>query len=170
MSFFRLTGTLISVAAICFSSAAFAQRQFQDLDELDGLIATSLGAQAGEVGGAIQPLDRRLRLIACTQPINVSAPQNGSVIVGCGATGWRLRVATRAPVVTQSNAEPLASGELLVRRGDEIQLVVVGTGFVVSMRAVCDQNGRIGDRVRVRIPDRTAPVYGIVLADGRVRL
>ena len=170
MSFLRRTGALVSVTAMCFSSAAVAQRQFQDLDELDGLIATSLGARAGEVGGATQPLDRRLRLIACTQTINVSTPQNGSVIVACGETGWRLRVATRAPEVAQSNTESAVSDEPIVRRGDEIQLVVMGTGFVVSTRAVCDQNGRVGDRVRVRIPDRNAPVYGTVLPDGRIRL
>lgn len=149
---------------------AAAQSQFQDLGMLDAVIATSLGADVGQPGGAVHPLDRRLRLTQCNQDVVVSEPQNGAVIVACGSSGWRLRVALVQSANTSVTGGEAGSDVPLIRRGDEVQLVVVGTGFTVSTRAISDQTGRAGDRVRVRLPDRSAPLYGTVMPDGRVRL
>ena len=58
----------------------------------------------------------------------------------------------------------------VIRRGDQIQLVAISSGFTVSTLAVADQDGAPGDRICVRTEHRTAPFIGQVLPDGRVAL
>jgi len=95
--------------------------------------------------------------------------------VRCAPLGWRIRVsivpsgearqatASAAPV-RQERAQPV------IRRGDQIELVAIASGFTVSTLATADQDGAPGDRIRVRTQSRTAPVIGQVLPDGRVAL
>ncbi len=171
MSFLRrLSIAGCCLAAVTASPSLAQQAGFQDLDALDAVIATALGAQVGEEGGAAHRLDRRLRLTNCAQSVTVSEPRAGAVTVACGGNGWQLRVAVRQANRRSSSATSTETGDPVIRRGDEVQLVVVGSGFQVSTRAVADQSARAGDRVRIRIPSRPGPVYGIVMADGRVRL
>jgi flagella basal body P-ring formation protein FlgA len=153
---------------------ALAQ-SFENLEMLDNRVAAALGANIGEPGGATTAIDRRLRLQACPQPVEVGEPIAGAVAVRCVPLGWRIRVsivssgesrraASAAAPVRQERAEPV------IRRGDQVELVAIAAGFTVSTLATADQDGAPGDRIRVRTERRTAPVIGQVLSDGRVAL
>ena len=153
-----------------------AQAQgFENLEMLDNRVAAALGANVSEPGGATTPIDRRLRLQACPQPVEIGEPIAGALAVRCAPLGWRIRVsivgapqsqqtATASPARAQSRPEPV------VRRGDQIELVAIAQGFTVSTLATADQDGAPGDRIRVRTERRGAPVIGQVLEDGRVAL
>jgi flagella basal body P-ring formation protein FlgA len=164
---------LVLLSAIA-GTPAFAQ-SFENLERLDSLVSAALGAGIGEPGGASGPIDRRLRLAACPQPVEISEPAMGAIAVRCQPLGWRIRVPLTAG--GQANAAPAPArasqrerAEPIVRRGDQIQLVALAAGFTVSMLAVADQDGAVGDRIRVRTERRTSPVIGQILPDGRVAL
>ena len=69
----------------------FAQA-IEDLGQLDGRVQVMTGAAPGQPGGAIAPIDRRLRLIACPQPASIEWSGSDSLAIRCPAVGWRLRV------------------------------------------------------------------------------
>ena len=147
---------------------------FENLEMLDNRVAAALGAHIGEPGGATTPIDRRLRLQACPQPVEIGEPVAGAVAVRCVPLGWRIRVSiTGAPQARQTAAttgQAQVRAEPVVRRGDQIELVAIANGFTVSTLAVAEQDGAPGDRIRVRTERRNAPVIGQVLEDGRVAL
>ena len=163
---------LIPAAALC-ATPALAQ-QFENLDLLDERIAAVLGAPMGEAGGAATRLDRRLRLAACPQPAQIGDPIGGAVTVQCQAIGWRIRVPLAGGGANHANAPvpqvAAVRAEPVVRRGDQVELIAVGRAFSVSTLAVAEQDGAPGDRIRVRTERRSAPVFGMVRADGRVTL
>jgi flagella basal body P-ring formation protein FlgA len=148
---------------------------FENLEMLDNRVAAALGANIGEPGGATTPIDRRLRLQACPQPVDIAEPIAGAIAVRCVPLGWRIRVslvpsAETRQVAANAPAHPQARPEPVVRRGDQIELVAMTSSFSVSTMAVAEQDGAPGDRIRVRTERRAAPVIGQVLSDGRVAL
>jgi flagella basal body P-ring formation protein FlgA len=148
---------------------------FENLEMLDNRVAAALGANIGEPGGATTPIDRRLRLQACPQPVEIGEPMAGAVAVRCVSLGWRIRVSIVASAETRQMAAASAPvrqerAEPVVRRGDQVELVAIAAGFTVSTLATADQDGAAGDRIRVRTQRRSAPVIGQVLPDGRVAL
>ena len=163
----------LPVAALALPLPVLAQG-FENLEMLDNRVAAALGANIGEPGGATTPIDRRLRLQACPQPVEIGEPVAGALAVRCTPLGWRIRVsiaggqhagqAAASPSRAQARAEPV------VRRGDQIELIAIANGFTVSTLAVAEQDGAPGDRIRVRTERRSAPVIGQVLEDGRVAL
>jgi flagella basal body P-ring formation protein FlgA len=163
----------LPVLALAAPLPALAQG-FENLEMLDNRVAAALGANIGEPGGATTAIDRRLRLQACPQPVEVGEPIAGALAVRCTPLGWRIRVS----IVPSSETRQVASAapsrqeraEPVVRRGDQIELVAIAAGFTVSTLATADQDGAPGDRIRVRTERRSAPVIGQVLPDGRVAL
>ena len=163
----------LPVLALAAPLPALAQG-FENLEMLDNRVAAALGANIGEPGGATTAIDRRLRLQACPQPVEVGEPISGALAVRCTPLGWRIRVSivpssqtrqvANAAQVRQERAEPV------IHRGDQIELVAIAAGFTVSTLATADQDGAPGDRIRVRTERRSAPVIGQVLEDGRVAL
>ncbi len=166
--------------AACCATPALAQASFEDLAALDARIATALGAGVGEAGGAVAPIDRRLRLASCPQPATISAPAAGAVTVRCTPLGWRIRVAVGAGPRAASSAVEVP--QLLVRRGEAVDLVVRACGFTVSGSGIAEQSGMAGDRIRIRLVDRPVDrsgsrsgngsriATGQILADGRVAI
>ena len=164
----------LPAAALALPLPALAQG-FENLEMLDNRVAAALGANIGEPGGATTPIDRRLRLQACPQPVEIGEPIAGAVAVRCASLGWRIRVsitpsAESRQVAAASPSQPQARAEPVVRRGDQIELVAMSSNFSVSTLAVAEQDGAPGDRIRVRTERRNAPVIGQVLPDGRVAL
>lgn len=148
-----------------------AAQHFENLDMLDSRISAALGAGIGEPGGAANPVDRRLHLAACPQPVEIAEPALGAVAVRCQPLGWRIRIPLVATARPAAPAAPAAARAApTIRRGDQIQLVAISAGFTVSTLAVADQDGAPGDRIRVRTEHRSAPIIGQVLEDGRVAL
>ena len=92
---FRRLVLLSAVLAV----PAHAQ-SFENLERLDNRVAAALGAMIGEPGGAMRPIDRRLRLAPCPEPAVVGEPIMGAVAVRCDSLGWRIRV----PLVASGGA------------------------------------------------------------------
>ena len=162
---FRRLPLLLGLAA---ASPAFGQA-FENLEMLESRVSAALGAGVGEPGGPTRPIDRRLRLAPCPTPAEIDAPAMGAVAIRCETRGWRIRVplmagALATPGAAQARAEPV------VRRGDQVQVVALGSTFSVSTLGIAEQDGAPGDRIRVRTERRSTPFVGEVLPDGRVAL
>ncbi len=136
---------------------------FADVAALDRQVAATLGAAAGMPGGALRPIDTRLRLAPCTEPTIVEPPTLGAVTVRCAPAGWRIRVPLMAP------GRPAADAQRpLVQRGDPVTLVVDAPGLSVTGTGIAEEDGAVGAFVRVRPQPGAAPVSGQVQPDGRV--
>jgi flagella basal body P-ring formation protein FlgA len=158
---------VLPLALVVLTAPVFAQG-FENLDMLDSRIAAALGANAGEPGGPMAPLDRRLRLAACPQPATIEEPGMGAVTVRCAAQGWRIRVPLMAASATARVAQ--TRPEPVIRRGDQVEVVAMTSSFTVSTVGTAEQDGAPGDRIRVRTDRRSAPFIGQITADGRVAL
>lgn len=158
-----------------------AGAEFENLDRLDSLVAMTVGANLGEPGGPVAPIDRRLRLKPCPAMPKVEGPVFGAAIVSCAETGWRVRVplsaapADRAPLFAAApgaragaqRSAPVA--ETVVKKGDPVELVAGSDVFSVSRLMVADEDGAVGDMIRVREGPKSAPVSARVERAGRVR-
>lgn len=93
----------------------------------------------------VMPLDPRLRLASCPQPLALSwaAAIRESVLVQCPVVGgWRLFVPlARAP------QEAIAPA---IARGDPVTIVLGGEGFAVSQQGEALDSGPVGAWIRVR--------------------
>ncbi|HEX7853614.1 MAG TPA: flagella basal body P-ring formation protein FlgA [Sphingobium sp.] len=154
-----------------------AQAQgFQNLDQIDSLVSTTVGANIGEPGGALSPVDRRLRLAACPQIPSIEGPVFGAAIIRCDKLGWRIRVPLKlekpAPVAVavHQQAQVPQARIVLIKKGDPVQLVAGNAAFSVSRAMIADEDGAVGEMIRVR-EDRNSPaVSGRIEADGLVRI
>ncbi|HEX7876970.1 MAG TPA: flagella basal body P-ring formation protein FlgA [Sphingobium sp.] len=156
---------------------ALAQQKFENLDRIDGLVAMTVGANIGEPGGPVAPVDRRLRLAACPATPSVEGPTFGAAIVKCDALGWRIRVplagagvAAAAPAARYGAPARAAQREVVVKRGDPVQLMAGNASFSVSRMMIADEDGAVGDTIRVREDKKAAPVLAQVVEMGTVRI
>lgn len=148
-------------------AAPLAAQGFQDLDTLEARIVAALGAEIGTAGGPARPLDRRLKLAACPAPATVEAPALGAATVRCEPLGWRIRVPvvmSAAAAVRPEKAEPI------IRKGDQVEVLVQGAAFSVSSIGTAEQDGAAGDRIRVRSERKAGPIIGEVTPSGQVLL
>lgn len=123
-----------------------AAAPFADLGAIDLAVAQFTGAGVGEPGGAMQPIDRRLRLAACTSTPSLSwrGERRDAVAVTCGDPGgWGLYVPVRA--------EPQAAAIAAVNRGDAVIVSVAGEGFSVSQPGEALDAAPVGGWVRVKL-------------------
>jgi hypothetical protein len=84
----------MTISLILAAAAGFA-----DLNALDAAVARFAGAPIGAEGGAVTPLDRRLRLTPCRSPAALSwrGERRETIVVECPDNGgWRLFVPVRA--------------------------------------------------------------------------
>lgn len=132
-----------------FAAIASAQedpsRSYTDPAEIDRAVSAFTGAQIGEPGGARAPADRRLRLAACGEPLDVRwhGRARTSVAVACpGPQSWRIFVATDAP--------RQATAARAVERGDTVTVVVRGRGFTVQQAGEAMEHGAVGDWIEIR--------------------
>jgi len=181
----RIAAKLMLPLFLLSAGPALAQQQrFENLDRLDSLVAMTVGATIGQPGGAAAPVDRRLRLAACPEMPDVSGPAFGAAIVQCKSIGWRIRVplkagaeqnAANAAAMVRSAAYgraaiPARSKEMLIKRGDPVQLVAGGASFMVSRQMIADEDGAAGDMIRVRSDSKADPVLAQVMENGIVRV
>jgi flagella basal body P-ring formation protein FlgA len=141
------------------SGARAALPALEDLDTLDARIAVYLGGTPADAGQRAQPVDRRLRMVACPEGVSFDPPAMGSIAAYCASKGWRLRVALNA-----STAGQLA--EIVIRRGDAVELAYLGSGFDITTGATALDDGRVGGVVRVKTSTGTAPVTARVRGPG----
>lgn len=148
----------------------------QNLDTLERMVVAALGADIGQVGGPLAPLDRRMRLADCGSGVQIDPPSIGAVTVRCPATGWRLRVPL-ARSVTSFSPRPgtpapqtIAMPASAVRRGDPVKLLAVGDRYSISIDATAMEDADIGGRVRVSTAAKGSTLFAEVIDVGRVRL
>lgn len=134
-----------ALAALAAPVAAAAQ-PFADLAGIDRAVAVFTGAQIGEAGGALQPVDRRLRLAACRSDLALSwrGARRDSVVVQCpDAGGWRIFVAV-------GGAPGAGLAAPVIARGDAVTIAVSGQGFSVSQPGEALEAGAVGAWIKVR--------------------
>jgi flagella basal body P-ring formation protein FlgA len=136
---------------------ALALAAFEDLDALDRDIAVAASAMSAQA----MPVDRRLRLRACPQGVQISTGDARSLDVRCPALGWRLRVALAVAAGTTTPRAPV------VRRGDPLIVRTEGAGFVIETAAVATEDGAAGAIVRARL-DGGRAISGVVTGPNEV--
>lgn len=146
----------IAAALALAASASAPGAGLADLDALDREVATFTGAATGAPGGAVRPLDRRMRLRACQSGVSLTwhTPRRDTVLLRCGDPGgWSLFVPVMASGgAGQSAAQPTAYA---VNRGDAVSLSITGRGFAVSRPAEALEAGAVDAWIRVRpVTDR----------------
>ncbi len=131
----------MSLALILAAAAPFA-----DLTAIDRQVAAFTGAPIGAQGGAMLPLDRRLRLRPCAAPLALSwrGERHDAVVAECpDPGGWRLFVPVRAQMASVAAAPA-------VNRGDAVTIAVSGDGFSVNQPGEALESGAVGAWLRVR--------------------
>jgi flagellar basal body P-ring formation protein FlgA len=144
------------ILSLTLFAAPLSAQQFEDLATLDALVAT--------VAEAAQPIDRRLKLARCPESVAIDPPALGAVAVRCKSLGWRIRV----PIIQAANAE--AASEILIRRGDGVEMISSGDGFEVSTRGTAIEDGRLGKAIRVKSSTAASITLGTVTAAGTVQI
>lgn len=162
MRHFARTLVLASVLA----APAMAQPPgYHDLASVDAAVAEFTGVRAGQPGGAIMPVDRRLRLAPCYSPLVTSWHGNrqDNVMVRCpDSGGWRLFVATSGNGLQDAAAPPA------VARGEAVTISVAGDGFAVSQSGEAMEAGPLGGWIRVRTSAKAVPIRARIERPGLV--
>lgn len=143
----RLAPLALLALALAAPAPAPAQPQpqpFVDLAALDREVAQFAGADPGEPGGPLRPIDRRLHLARCAAPLALgwNGARHDAVLVRCPAPGgWHLYV----PVQAQPAIQTIA-----IARGEAVTVTVEGDGFAVSQPGEALEAGASGEWIRVR--------------------
>lgn len=155
--------------AIAFAAALAAASPFANLDAIDSEVARFTGAKMGREGGAITPVDRRLRLRRCGVPLTLAwrTQDRRSVVVQCPDAGWRIYVPVRRSHFAV-RAVPV------IDRGDAVAIAVSSAGFTVSQPGEALEAGASGAWISVRpvgaTRNRAEPLRARVVRPGLVEL
>ncbi|WP_219893794.1 flagella basal body P-ring formation protein FlgA [Aquisediminimonas profunda] len=155
--------TLAALLLNLVPSVALADA-IEDLDRLDSRIEVLTGAAPGQPGGAITPLDRRLKLAACQQPATIEWAGSDALAVRCPSIGWRLRVAIAPIGAAQGKAM------LSVHRGDTVEVSVSGDAYDVTATGIALDDGAEGSSIRLKIGAAGTQTSAIVTGPGTVSL
>lgn len=148
----------------------------QDLNQLEQIVVTTLGADVGQPGGPMVPIDRRMRLAACPIGIQIDPPTAGAVTIRCTTAGWRLRVPLMRVDIISTNGTSQNGGRLAarapadIRKGDPVQLIAQGQSYSISVDAMAMEDANIGGRIRVSAASKPGTLFAEVIDVGRVRL
>ena len=159
---------LLAAGLLAFPGIAEAAG-FQDLAVVERAVVIAAGADIGEPGGPLAPVDRRLKLAACPK-VAADPPAMNAITVRCPALGWRLRVPLARSEATSVAAAPSSSAAPVVRRGDVVELQAGSGSFTVSTQAVAQQDGAPGARIRVKTEGKGTMTFAEVVENGRVRI
>jgi flagellar basal body P-ring formation protein FlgA len=162
MRFPAPTFALLALAA----TPSFAQPPgFHDLTTIDAAVAAFTGTGAGQPGGAVMPVDRRLRLAPCYSSLVASwhGTRQDNVMVRCpDPGGWRLFIAT------SGNGRQEAAAPPAVARGEAVTISVAGDGFAVSQSGEAMEAGPLGGWIRVRTSVKAVPIRARIERPGLV--
>ena len=141
-----------------------------DLTIIDRAVADFTGAEVGQPGGAKLPVDRRLKLANCESPLDMQwfGRDQRSVQVVCPGAGWRIYVAVDAGF-SNANRMPQQFGEAIIKRGENVSILVRGKGFTLTRQGAAVEDGAEGEWIKVRASDqRTETLRALVLRPGQV--
>ncbi len=164
----RLIQTFTGFGLLTLASVAAASGA-QDLAAIDRAVAGFTGAPLGQAGGARLPVDRRLKLANCPEPLALEWHGGASqtVLVRCPvAGGWRLFVP-----VEGGQQQASARAQTVVARGEAVAIAVEGRGFTLSRQGEALEAGAIGEWIRVRpAGTRADTVRARIVQPGKVSL
>jgi flagella basal body P-ring formation protein FlgA len=154
------------LALMLLSSASIAQNltQLEDLDNLDAKIADVVSF-SGSFSTKALPLDRRLHLAKCADSVVIEMTTSESIALRCPSRGWRVRV----PLILPSAAEKKLE-DVLIHRGDIVELDYVGNGFTVSVFVRSMDEGVRNQTIRVINTTSSAPTSATVVDRGLVEI
>lgn len=150
----------LPLMTLALASPAWAQ-QFQDLNALDAQVAAALP------GESVAAADRRLKLARCTEPLAIDAGMVGSVTVRCNALGWRIRLPIAGASATSVKE---AAAEVLIHRGQQVELVFKGEGYELSTSGTAMEDGSAGKSIRVKTLTGNTPIHGTVVSSAIVHI
>lgn len=159
-----LTRTLALAAMLAAPSSACSAPRFVDPAEIDFAVETFTGITAGKIGGAVRPVDARLRLEHCSRPLTAMWHGNRqrTVRVACeGTSAWHLFIPIRT-------ASPPAKPQQIIRRGDTVTIAVEGQGFTVRRPGEAQQAGAVGEWIAVKTSRKAEPVNAKIVRPGLV--
>jgi flagella basal body P-ring formation protein FlgA len=149
------------IALLALAAAA----PFADPAQLDAAVVEFTGSPLGVPGGAAQPVDRRLKLASCRNPLGLSwyAGRRDAVLVQCpDAGGWRIFV----PIL-QSAADQTPA----ILRGEAVTIQIAGDGFAVTQAGQALDPGALNSWIRVKTSSADAqPLRARVVRPGLVRV
>lgn len=162
---------MIIAAMLTAVAAVSSPAVYLSPDAIDRAVADFTGYPIGMAGGARLAADRRLRLHACPQELQLSwfGKNRRNVLVRCpGTDGWQVYI----PIVPDDKSVMAASSarEEAVARGDQVTVIVAGPGFAVTGRGQAMESGAVGDWIRVKAAGKPEPVRGQVVQPGRIRI
>lgn len=157
--------SLALLLAPLMTAAPAVAAPFADPVAIDGAVAQFTGMPLGSPGGAAQPVDRRLRLSACANPLSIGwyAGRRDTVLVQCPDPGsWRLFV----PLLISAGSESPA-----VLRGEAVTITLAGAGFTISQPGEALEPGAVGAWIRVKpAAGANQPVRARIVRPGLVEV
>ncbi|NYT41735.1 flagella basal body P-ring formation protein FlgA [Sphingomonas sp. R-74633] len=168
------------ILALALSLAA---QDFQSTTALDTVVTQFTGKDVGEQGGAIAPIDRRLKLAACAAPqLDWRSETHDAVVIRCMAPAWKIfvpvaavprpKAAVPAPMPANVVVRPTApvKVEPVIKRGDAVTVEAGSEGFSISRQGVAMNDAPPGGRISVKVDDKQPPIQAIAIEPGRARL
>lgn len=166
----RFVVAIAITAALCgVATASAASGPFEDIEALDARVAEYTGVAAGNPGGAVAPVDRRLRLTKCPSEPSIEPAVHGILAVRCAALGWRLGVRLM-PLSSTNAADDAPLGPIVIRKGDAIQLSYAGAGFSLSTEAIAMDSAPAGHPIRVQLPGQRTAISAIAVRNGFAKI
>lgn len=163
MNRYRFT---LPILAVFMMGAAPA---FEDTSLLDRQVAGHLGARIGDGGGALAPIDPKLKLKLCPGAVEISETHRNAVLVSCPEIGWRIFVPVRLGSQGSNRGGGLAE-EPLVQRNQPVTLVIRRSNFSISYGVVAQESGHMGDYIPVRADRKAKELMARVSGAGEVEL
>jgi flagella basal body P-ring formation protein FlgA len=168
------------ILALALSLAA---QDFQSTRALDTIVGQFTGKDIGEQGGAIAPVDTRLKLAPCAAPqLDWRSEGHDAVVVRCMAPAWKIfvpvaavprpKAAVEAPMPANVVVRPTApvKVEPVIKRGDAVTVEAGSDGFSISRQGVAMNDAPPGARISVKVDDKAPPIQAIAIEPGRARL
>ncbi|WP_245647779.1 flagella basal body P-ring formation protein FlgA [Novosphingobium lentum] len=160
---------LSSVACLALAQPSRAAAPgFADLAAVDSAVSAFTGTPIGQSGGAMLPVDRRLKLSPCDDELTLSWRTAGhqTVVVNCpDPGGWHLFVPVKAAA---SETGPAAAPAVV--RGDALTIAASGDGFSVSQPGEALEGGPVGSWIRVRAGEKGEVLRAQIVRPGLVLL
>ncbi len=142
---------------------------FEDTSLLDRQVAGHLGASIGDLGGALAPIDPKLKLKRCSDALEISETNRNAVLISCPALGWRIFVPVRLGGSGGNRGGGIAQ-EPLVQRNQPVTLVIRRSSFSISYSVIAQQSGGLGDYIPVRTDRKAKELIARVSGAGEVEL
>lgn len=150
--------------------AAAQDARFSDLAAIDAELAAFTGAPVGTPGGARHPVDRRLRLAACPQALDLAwhGRRADMIRVECNAgSSWRIFVPINAGGDTAGAPTAPQVPVAVVERGQIISIAIEGRGFSIAQQGEALEDGAIGAWIRVRPEGNREALRARIVNPGR---